>query len=56
MKLLKLICFFFIIHFIRKFYRAYKALKAMQEAQVAANQEQARPEANVINADFKVID
>lgn len=64
MRLLKIIFVFFLIYFIRRFMQMYKAMKAIQEAQMKANEEQVRRNPvtkpvqaeNVINADFKVVD
>jgi hypothetical protein len=66
MKLLKLIVFIFIIYFIRRFFRLYKALKHAQEAQAQALKEaqvkaerdnlQKKKNSDAIDADFKIVD
>lgn len=61
MKLLKLICFLFLIYFIRRFIQMYKVVKRLQEqqAQGPQYQQQQTPKSqtgSVVEADYKVVD
>jgi hypothetical protein len=59
MNLLKIICFFFLIYFVRRFIQLYRAMGRIQEMQ-KRNQElnrgTAKPQRHVVEADFKVVD
>lgn len=63
MKLLKIICIFFLIYFVRRFIQLYKALKRIQDEQAPLRSQDKREyqqpgpaSGDVINADFKVVD
>ena len=60
MKLIKIISFFFIIYFVRRFIQLYKAMKKIQNAQAEGKSYKEytseAPKGTVINADFKVVD
>lgn len=64
MKLLKIIFFFIVVYFVRRFIQMYRAMKRLQEDQLLKAQQQQnqyRPSSpqqdnGVINAEFKVID
>lgn len=50
MKLLKIIAFLFLVHFVRKFYLAYMALKQVREQALKPTEG-----SEIIQAEFKVI-
>ena len=60
MKLIKIISFFFIIYFVRRFFQLYKAMKQIQAAQAQGKTYKEytseNSKSNVINADYKVVD
>jgi type III secretory pathway component EscU len=61
MRLLKVIVFFFIIYFIRRFFQMYKVMKEIQRSQDELRQKEAQKmqqekAAGVVEADYKVMD
>jgi hypothetical protein len=53
MKLLKIISFFFIVYFIRRFFQMYGVMKEIQKKQAQMPKGQ---QGQIIDADFKVVD
>ena len=60
MKLIKIISFFFIIYFVRRFIQLYRAMKKIQQAQAQGKtyheHTSQNSKGNVVEADFKVVD
>ena len=60
MKLIKIIIFFFIIYFVRRFIQLYRAMKKIQDSQAQGktyNEFSAeKTKSKVVDADFKIVD
>ncbi len=60
MKLIKIIFFFFIIYFVRRFIQLYRAMKKIQDSQAQGktyNEYNAETKkSKVVDADFKIVD
>jgi hypothetical protein len=60
MKLIKIIIFFFIIYFVRRFIQLYRAMKKIQASQAQGktyNEYNAeKKKEKVVEADFKIVD
>ena len=60
MKLIKIIFFFFIIYFVRRFIQLYRAMKKIRESQEQGktyNEYNAeKTKSKVVDADFKIVD
>ena len=60
MKLIKIIIFFFILYFVRRFIQLYRAMKKIQESQAEGKTyteyTQEKTKSKVVDADFKIVD